>query len=557
MKIRLVLNSIVVSLITLFVSFLFLIGYVSGHLNGNINNAILSAERFGVPTELASHGIQEFYQGKKETGWDGQFYYYISNDLLSGDTDTLKHIDNPIYRYQRPGVGIFVKAISVGLGESWVSPTTYYLSYLLLVCLATFVLAKFLGELSSKRFMPYLALFWSLSISVQLTLLNYLPDAGSDCFLIFAIVALYYRRWLVYAISMSFCLLSRESYVLLPVFVLIFVFFHYYKNRVKISTTHISCLFIPLVVYFLWHHHISSLPGNLSAIGNNLLYPIPLASSLHYLFINMSEMSFSYHSKIEVLFTVNFLLIVFIAIVATTKLIKSEKFSIEIMGVMFGVLLLTTLYLFFGNTVTFDYTGYMKVLGAPVITILISLAVINGRSNKWFLIGYFIVITGVGFIPLRDRFISAPPYSVTTISRMDTNVSSCLGDGNYKYKLLIVDDDTSLSNQPSSVFSHWLKNIGTIIFPGHNYERLLVKVINTGDQPWQVGAESSIHPINLSYHYIDNQLVVHDGIRTPLYRSVMPGDSTTQDILVQKFNDGSKLILSPVQEGCKWFYLDK
>ena len=48
----------------------------------------LSADRDGVTDPEAAHGVRPRCHGRSPiTGWDGQFYYHVSNDLL-GTQDT-------------------------------------------------------------------------------------------------------------------------------------------------------------------------------------------------------------------------------------------------------------------------------------------------------------------------------------------------------------------------------------------------------------------------------------------------------------------------------------
>ena len=64
--------------------------YLERTLEGDINNHILAGEMFGTPSELVQKGIKPLYHGEGQTGWDGQFYYYMANDLL-GLKDTAVH----------------------------------------------------------------------------------------------------------------------------------------------------------------------------------------------------------------------------------------------------------------------------------------------------------------------------------------------------------------------------------------------------------------------------------------------------------------------------------
>ena len=77
--------------------------YLNRTLEGDINNHILAGEMFGMPKDIKARGIKPLYYGAGQTGWDGQFYYYKSNDIY-GLKDTARYIDAPTYRYQRIGM---------------------------------------------------------------------------------------------------------------------------------------------------------------------------------------------------------------------------------------------------------------------------------------------------------------------------------------------------------------------------------------------------------------------------------------------------------------------
>lgn len=57
--------------------------FVGTSLGGNYDWLMLPAKYFGMPNELAEYyNNQTLYNYNDGVGWDGQFYYYISNDIL-------------------------------------------------------------------------------------------------------------------------------------------------------------------------------------------------------------------------------------------------------------------------------------------------------------------------------------------------------------------------------------------------------------------------------------------------------------------------------------------
>lgn len=130
--------------------------YLHGTLEGQINNHILAGDMFGVPDALQQKGIKPLYYGPGRTGWDGQFYYYIANDLL-GLKDTSEHIDASTYRYQRVGLSLYTAIVAALTGQDWVSPDTFFVSYFVLVLVATWFGAKLLivrGGGGGTRYSP-------------------------------------------------------------------------------------------------------------------------------------------------------------------------------------------------------------------------------------------------------------------------------------------------------------------------------------------------------------------------------------------------------------------
>ena len=64
--------------------------YLHGTLEGQINNHILAAEMWGTPAKMQARGIKPLYHGPVQTGWDGQFYFYIANDLLAREDSSIR-----------------------------------------------------------------------------------------------------------------------------------------------------------------------------------------------------------------------------------------------------------------------------------------------------------------------------------------------------------------------------------------------------------------------------------------------------------------------------------
>jgi hypothetical protein len=178
---------------------------------GRYDGPLLISDYFGVPAAEAAAGIRPVCHAP-EVGWDGQFYYHIANDpfALSGTPD---HATGGIYRYQRIGVPLLAKAISVLCGEKIVSPFLYLTLHIALVCVGFGVLVWWLLSQNLPR---WYALGWLLSGGILFATPNGLPDGPGDAFFIMTFIALLGRRLVPYALAATALVLTREGYAVFP-----------------------------------------------------------------------------------------------------------------------------------------------------------------------------------------------------------------------------------------------------------------------------------------------------------------------------------------------------
>lgn len=364
---QLYLSIIACVLLTAMVSIYTMATYVKGPLNGNFDHFLMQADRWGVPEAIKDRGVTPLYLDEWNSGWDGQFYYYIANDIFA-QKDTASHIDADAYRYQRVGIPILSKLLSLVLFQDWVSPFIYYLTHFLLILLGTAVAARFF----IKEGVPaYWILPWSVGVGTQITLLNGLPDGAADALLIIAMVSAYQKKYLVYAIAVSFACLSREAYIAFPAIFLGAQILDRYINKKSIRPyTDLFFLLCPLIIFVAWHSfirlHFTQTPAEQSAS----VLGLPLKSLLVHLvpglqgnYPNTPTGLYSYIAGIGVaLFAI--LLGWTMLVIAKTKPVKSvlEGHIVRNTAGAF-TLTLCLLYLCFGDTVIWNFTGYMKAGG--------------------------------------------------------------------------------------------------------------------------------------------------------------------------------------------------
>ena len=547
--------------------------YLERTLQGDINNHILAAEMFGTPDELEVRGIKPLYHGQ-QTGWDGQFYYYMSNDIF-GLKDTAEHIDALTYRYQRVGISLLAAIVSKVLFLDWVSPTTFILTYFSLICAA--VLA---GALLIKRYggHPALVLLWSCSVGTQIVLFNALPDASADAFLILALFALAHKRYVLSVIPFTFAALSREVYVLFPSFVLFFALLEMVLGNLTFSRKSIKqalmpdsikktfrnllvfrtkyLLVIPGITAIAWLVYIIKHFGGQTPFeiaGDTSIIGAPFAAWYEY-FISgiqgnhkfVDSRLLSYMEAGSLLF---FLFILISAFVLIVHIFVNKRTDVkfEFLGVSASFFAFTLIYSSFGSTVIMHYTGYIKALAIFFFLIPLLCSVVNpGKMFKYPL--YALLIAALLFTTYYNMKVRILPvsYNYNEYSNMHTVTSEerieCFGE----YKADVIVDNVKI--QSTNLLSRLLGGKGLMVVD--------VTLRNTGTKTFvSTRNHGSVH---MSYHWIDSdtKIVVQDGIRTALKAPLEPGQETQLSIISPLPSTNEELILfpSPVQEGCAWFY---
>jgi hypothetical protein len=520
-------------------------------LNGDINNHILSGDMFGVPEALKARGIKPLYYGAGNTGWDGQFYYYISNDILALK-DTSIHIDAPSYRYQRVGLSLYVATISTLLGNSWVSPATFLISYFFLVLIATFVGARLLMRFGAN---PALILLWSLSIGTQITLFNALPDAAADAFLILALGAVFAGRIKLSIIPFVLSGLSREVYVLFPSFILLFYYFNsFWTASASGAWNNYYWLLLPGLAAVFWNIYITRHFGISPSSQAHGILGLPLVAWMEYfisgLHGNHKLIGPGMYAYAEAGSLALFLLVLGTSFWISGRVIKDyfPKMSPEVGGVALATICFSFLYICFGPTVIMHYTGYFKALAIFFFIIPLLLASARVTLSVKIII-YALLIISLLFTTIynmKARILPAAYDDDKYTNMRDILINprvECFGtyDAEIKVNMISVNSGSAMSH----------------FFGRGDQVTVDLELKNTGNNTfWSIRNFGSVF---MSYQWVDSKgNVIQDGIRSAISGGLLPGQSkpiTVVSNMPVNPPDDISMMLSPVQEGCAWFYL--
>jgi len=535
--------------------------YLERTLGGDINKHILAGEMFGTPADLQARGIKPLYVGEGQTGWDGQFYYYIANDLL-GLKDTAEHIDAPSYRYQRIGMSLYAALTSKVFLQDWVSPGWYLGSYFLLLIAATYSGALVFRRLNAS---PAWILLWALSPGTQFTLFNALPDAAADGFLILGIAALLARRYALAIVPLSFAALSREVYVLIPSAVLMFhligllrdadgklIFSPAILLRKFLIWQKYYLLFIPGMLTIFWQFYIVLHFGVRPSEQAHGILGLPFSAWYEYFVSGISGnhelVGVGLLAYAEAASLLAFLGVLILAVLAVLRLSKTESSTGSEVpkGLSFATLLLVVLYSCFGPTVIMHYTGYFKAL-ALFFFVVPLLYIFSGAGRYRLRIVCIVLFSSLTLVSVYNLWVRVLPSKnfdeYTNLSKIsDSRRLECFDDYGFKAEVLALE-------------SHGVSFLSSV-FGGGEYLVLRLKLTNTSSNEFV--STRNFGSIHMSYHWVDaSGKVILDGVRSAILEKIPPGQSSNISVVsfLPSNSETATLKLSPVQEGCAWFYI--
>ena len=221
--------------------------------------------------------------------------------------------------------------------------------------------------------------------------------------------------------------------------------------------------------------------------------------------------------------------------------------SAEIRGLALASVCFVFLYASFGPTLMMHYTGYFKAVAVFffLIPLLLVAADANGKEKVFV---YLLLIAALSFTTFYNMKVRILPFTMsedqyTKMSTVtETRRIECFG----KYDAKIKVNDIKIIN--GSVLSS-LFGRGELIVVD-------LELMNTGENAFI--STLNFGSVYMSYHWVDaHGKMVMDGIRSAIPGIIRPGQSAEISVVSNLPDVHGELLLklSPVQEGCAWFYL--
>lgn len=516
---------IIHSVIIFIISFSIFGIWVQHSFQGNYWGPFLPGDNFGIPPKESQIGM---YPTSK-VGWDAQFYYYQSNDILAQGDEYL-HIDNPSYRYQKIGMPLIARIVSIMFGQQITPPFLYHLLQFLIVAIGFFVLIRWLRRNEINQIYAYA---WILSVGVINSLAYGMPDPVGDAFFIMSIIFALSGQLLLYMIVTTLLLLVREGYALYAAIIFVLTFLGKIQCEKLDKKKQIILTMIPGIVVVLWMLYVTYRFGitPMESTKGMGLTDLPFIGAIKTFILAIKQ-----GSVVNVIFNEFAVLILCICIYYVIKIRKTSYVWYAVLGY---IILISSL----GITVWIDYSGYMKALGSIIAIVIIGLPYIN-KKHIITVLSVVIILQGVIYNYHVKKDLLYVKYEK---SEMIKQISGEKNDKLKEFKSELLSNKKKVSYQEKNILNRFRREVGEVN----------VTVKNNSTENWYANPEYGVNSINLSYRIYDKEgkTVLYDGLRKPLTSDILQGQSSNFNLQFAVPSDEGEYILriSMIQEGVAWF----
>lgn len=528
---------------------LLLAAWVHFAFAGQYHGPFLMKAGFGVTTAEAAHGIRPVVFSHGHNGWDGQFYYRASTDLLGRAADVPAHFDNVTYRYQRIGMPLVAAAASKLLGKSFTSPRVYLSVQNLLAAVGVGAVVFFLLRHGVS---PWFAALWVFASGTVYTLFFGLPDAACDAVFAVAFVALWYRRPVVYAAAATLLVLGREGYALFPFAVFVGTALgrvrwgEWGRVRAAVVTALPGVVLVAWTVYLAEHFGV---PLTQKDRTDPNIYGRPFVACWRTL------LEAAHWGLSEAVFH----RVVTVATIVTVFATAARHARRAEFACVLPYIVLTTCT---GPVVWWDQSGFFKLLGTPILVglfllpfapsvwlraVLVANAVMGVEWNacRGLLPAPFFSDRGTAFVngpqpTLPFNPVIGDPRNLPPLP--DRPFNAPLPEHRYKLEWRDGGPELAAAYQGAWRWAH------------RELVPLRVAVTNEGQVPWQPNPRLGHGAVNVAYYLTDKDgtTVLLDG-RTPLPAAVPPGQTAELTVDLRLPPPGRyRLYLAVVQDGIHW-----
>lgn len=530
-----------------------ILGFVGTSLGGNYDWLMLPAKYFGMPNELAEYyNNQTLYNYNGGLGWDGQFYYYISNDIL-GVKGFSQFVDSPSYRWQRIGLPALAKVVSLLFLKENVSVSVFTGANLFIVLFGYFVTAQWFVK--NKKNVLWIVP-WVLSCGVLITIRQALPDAAADALFIVAFIMLLQKKYYIYSLFMTLTCLTREGYVLIAFFIFIAFILNKYDtwkfwDNKKIKFKHFIVIAFPGIIFVCWYLYVTIHFGVFPFKQAYNIQQFYMVGWFQYIIQRISENNMG-----EV---AGLLLYGMLVISALGIAVNLGKKNFIYWTLIPYIILVSS----FGSTVMQHWTGYLK--GISILFLLIPFMIVQYED---FYIDIYRFNCGRRIVKIINltQIIQTVMAIILSISLVVSGYAikywgqSILKDNYYYHSRETIENVQDITDYSCDFevtnfeYEKYSKIPSAFV---DDYAICSVRFRNNSKFPWSnLGDKSGRGAVKISYQIYQNGLIIQEGERYNLTSSVNPGEPEERELYITYPEKPGKYIVrvSLIQEGVNWFY---
>ncbi|MCM8819701.1 MAG: hypothetical protein NC925_02785 [Candidatus Omnitrophica bacterium] len=276
----------------------------------------------------------------KNDGYDGQFYLYIAQDpfILKGPEEKYQYIDSPAYRYQR----IVFPLISFILSRGDKEKIPYIF---ILINLSSLIAGSWIIILMCKlenKPLSY-SFFYAFSTGFLISIMRNLVEPLASFFAICGIYFYFRKKFEKMSLAFTFSVLTKETFALMPLGIMIQIFFETFLSLIKINkvpddkkliSKKIFFSIIPILSFFIWQLYIFKQFGKFSyqeGMGNMGFPFYGIIEKTYSLYLNSL---ISYRSLFEML-SFSSILLIFIFLIYNIFAKKNPLLGIGLVYIVF------------------------------------------------------------------------------------------------------------------------------------------------------------------------------------------------------------------------------
>ncbi|MGB3292332.1 MAG: hypothetical protein WBB01_04960, partial [Phormidesmis sp.] len=365
----------------------------------------------------------------------------------------------------------------------------------------------------------------------------------------------------LYCIFITLAALSREAYILIAGFILLFTLarnlYSFKKLNWKRLIKQTLILILPCIIFIAWQIYLkATFPVSPREQATEILgYPFWEPLKFFFTAITLKHKLFGGNPTAayrEALSIAAYCLLMGLGFWSLIVAWRNRSGLNEKAIVVLSFFPILFLYLFFGSTVMMHYTGYMKA--ANILFFLIPFCyILFGRSiPKLIIISLVLSSSFFSYYLMADRVIGeSVPSTVYQYSKYPADMGryvvetqSCLKEYSSKVELIGIED-------------FYANPVFAMIRGKKEYKVFDLKLRNLTGETFKMATGAG--GVRLSYQWLNAETkeVALDGIRSFLPTPLLPDEAMAQKAVVEFPQSPGEYILrlTPVQEGCAWFYL--